>query len=185
MREDDPSVKLPSWFKRLTTEDLKTHEGFVVVGIERDVVEDGDAAEFVQFLADNFMRDAEALQRYRECLDFAWEGYEDDDRELWQIPEVASFVDDLNRRWPYALYFLSRQGNGLQVMQFVLTGATVASASPSGDLELTYDSSQLNRLLVGSWFPAMNELCARAGLGGETVDAMSSSAQSYLQSGPA
>lgn len=177
-------MKLPGWFKRLTTEDLKTHEGFVVVGIGREVVEDGDAAEFAQFLSDNFMSDAEALQRYREDLDFAWEGYEDDDRELWQIPEVASFVDDLNRRWPYALYFLSRQGNGLQVMQFVLTGATIASASPDGDLRLTFDSNRLKHLLVDSWFPAMNRLCALAGIGDETNTAMSASAQSYLRSGP-
>ena len=34
-------------------------------------------------------------------------GYDDDPRELYQIPEVVSFIKDLNSKLPFWLYFVN------------------------------------------------------------------------------
>jgi hypothetical protein len=34
-------------------------------------------------------------------------GYDDDPRELYQIPEVVSFIKDLNSKLPFWLYFIN------------------------------------------------------------------------------
>ena len=44
-----------------------------------------------------------AFQRYV----FLISGYDDDPRELYQIPEVVSFIKDLNSKLPFWLYFVN------------------------------------------------------------------------------
>jgi hypothetical protein len=55
----------------------------------------------------------EALTTHRERVDIRFDGFNDDPRELWEIPEVRSFVERLDQQFPYWLYFLSRHGTGL------------------------------------------------------------------------
>ena len=44
-----------------------------------------------------------AFQRYV----FLIYGYDNDQRELYQIPEVVSFINDLNSKLPFWLYFVN------------------------------------------------------------------------------
>jgi hypothetical protein len=44
-----------------------------------------------------------AFQRYVLSVS----GYDDDPRELYQIPEVVSFIKDLNSKLPFWLYFIN------------------------------------------------------------------------------
>ena len=44
-----------------------------------------------------------AFQRYV----FLISGYDDDPRELYQIPEVVSYIKDLNSKLPFWLYFVN------------------------------------------------------------------------------
>jgi hypothetical protein len=44
-----------------------------------------------------------AFQRYV----FLISGYDNDQRELYQIPEVVSFIKDLNSKLPFWLYFVN------------------------------------------------------------------------------
>jgi hypothetical protein len=44
-----------------------------------------------------------AFQRYV----FLISGYDEDSRELYQIPEVVSFIKDLNSKLPFWLYFIN------------------------------------------------------------------------------
>ena len=71
-----------------------------MIPIEHDVSQGGDAAAFAAWLYDNLMSTPTAIQQHRAAVEFVWEGYSDDPRELWNIPEVVGFNRDLNERWP-------------------------------------------------------------------------------------
>jgi hypothetical protein len=143
-----------------------------------------DAGPFAGWIFNNLMSDRATLLHNRERIDFTWEGFAFDNRELWEIPEVVAFVRDLNRRWPCALYFMNRSGHGLRVMQFCLAGAT-RTGSPGGSTNtVRVETDGLARLLEDSWYPGLNQICELAGLGPDDVRMLGESAERYLRQGP-
>jgi len=154
------------------------------VGVARPVVVDGDAAPLVEFIMDRWATPT-AIESSRESLDLVFEGWDDDRRELWQIPEVVSFVRELDAYWPQAGYFLSRLGHGLQVMQFCLCARGTGSIGEAkdGDLDVNMDPDALRSVLT-RWMRGINHMADVAGLGQKTVNEASSSLARYLTEGP-
>jgi hypothetical protein len=46
-------------------------------------------------------------------VDIVVDGYDNDPRELWEIPEVRSWFQVLDKRWPYWFYFSCTETAGL------------------------------------------------------------------------
>jgi hypothetical protein len=179
-------VKLLKGFRRTTNaEEAFSDDAPLVIGVAHDVAMSGDASDFAAWLFANTMNDPVTLQRNRERIDFAWEGFDNDPRELWEIPEVVAFVKDLNDRWPCALYFMTRQGHGLQVMQFCLLAASAVGSPTDGKGTVRVTGPGIGRLLEESWFPGLNQVCELADLGPSDVRELTESAQRYLSEGPA
>ena len=55
-----------------------------------------------------------------EQLDIAFHGYDNDQRELFEIPEVRDFVNWLDDQFPFWLFFLTKKGLGLQCIMLCL-----------------------------------------------------------------
>lgn len=154
--------------------------GTINILIDRETVESGDVATFVHERIAPCMADQQSLVTYRERLDFNWHGYDSDPRELFEIPEVLEFAEDLHARWPYALYFLTREGYGLQVLQACLAHARIARGANNGGAQIQLDQDAMSRLLTEQWLPAMAQMCLKAGYGDQAVEAMTDSAVAYL-----
>ncbi|TWO69135.1 hypothetical protein FN976_20590 [Caenimonas sedimenti] len=54
-------------------------------------------------------------------------GYDSDERELWQIPEVCQFMQDLHRKWKYWFFFASHEVPTLSVLEACILGAEQVS----------------------------------------------------------
>lgn len=154
--------------------------GAINIMIDRETVERGDASGFVHERLTKYMADQDSLVTYRESLDFNWHGYDRDPRELFEIPEVVAFVEDLNARWPYALYFLSREGYGLQIMQSCLARAEIVRQARDGVARIRIDQERMSSLLTDHWLPALSQICVKAGYGAQGISAMEDSAINYL-----
>lgn len=154
--------------------------GTVNIMIDRDTVESGDATDFVHRLLTRYMADQTSLLTHRERLDFNWHGYDQDPRELFEIPEVIAFVDDLHARWPYALYFLSREGHGLHTLQVCLARAEIVREARDGVARIKLDANRMRTLMNDEWLPGLAHLCTRAGYDEQAVAAMTDSAVAYL-----
>ena len=48
----------------------------------------------------------EVAKRVQGRLFFGIRGYEDDPRDLWEFPEVRTWMRDLNAKFPYWFYFM-------------------------------------------------------------------------------
>ena len=74
--------------------------------ISQEVIHNCDTSEYVTLLhgATVSLQSFElAFQKYVLLIS----GYDEDQRELYQIPEVVSFIKDLNSKLPFWLYFIN------------------------------------------------------------------------------
>jgi hypothetical protein len=96
-----------------------TKDAMVVLALTRQEVESGhfaSALERLHVLAGS----RESAMRYQESLIFIVEGYDDDPRELQEIPEVREFFSKLTGHWPHWLWFLNRQLGSIPLLMSLL-----------------------------------------------------------------
>lgn len=62
----------------------------------------------------------EAALRYRENLVIQVVGYDDDRRELAEIPEVRAFFARLTHHWPHWLWFLHRRIGAIHLLMALI-----------------------------------------------------------------
>jgi len=62
-----------------------------------------------------FLTSPETARNHFEKIDIVFHGYDDDTRQLFEIPEVRNFAFKLDEAFPYWFYFLSKNDLGLQV----------------------------------------------------------------------
>jgi hypothetical protein len=79
--------------------------------IPQETIQNCDTSEYVALLnviTNSIQSFEEAYQKYV----FLVSGYDDDHRELYQIPEVVEFITALNSKLPFWLYFVTHQIKG-------------------------------------------------------------------------
>ena len=90
----------------LTPVDISQQSDYIVLQISQEAIQNCDTSEYVTLLhgATGSLQSFEAaFQRYVLSVS----GYDNDQRELYQIPEVVSFIKDLNSKLPFWLYFVN------------------------------------------------------------------------------
>ena len=86
--------------------DIAQQSDCIVLQISQSGIQDCDTSEYVTMLhgaTDTLESFEEGFQKYI----FLISGYDDDTRELYQIPEVVKFIKDLNSKLPFWLYFVN------------------------------------------------------------------------------
>ena len=85
--------------------DISQQSDYTVLQIPQEAIQNCDTSEYVTLLhgITDSLQSFEAFQKYV----FLISGYDDDPRELYQIPEVVSFIKDLNSKLPFWLYFIN------------------------------------------------------------------------------
>lgn len=124
------------------------------------------------------LADAETVRLFQGRVDVSFEGWDDDPRELYEIPEVRTFLHRLDDEWPYWLYFLSTELETLRIITFCLchagkAGSGLARVSPAA----------LSAFLMAH-FDALNRLFAAFSLDEDVNEQISERIVHYFQ-GPA
>jgi len=86
--------------------DISQQSDYTVLQISQEAIHNCDTSEYVTLLhgATGSLQSFEAaFQKYVLLIS----GYDEDQRELYQIPEVVSFIKDLNSKLPFWLYFVN------------------------------------------------------------------------------
>lgn len=105
----------------------------------------------------------DAVLAYEGCLTITIDGYNDDPRELRNIPEVRAWFAKLNAAWPYWSWFASRTDETLKlVFELLLPGADTTK----DELGLAGWQVPPNsiRELIFAMFRAQNQLVAAFGI---------------------
>jgi hypothetical protein len=149
----------------------------VSVIISRSEVEVGEIAPALGILK-QFLVSPEIMAEYFERVDIGFRGYDQDSRELFEIPEVRNYVYKLDDKFPFWLFFLSKTHLGLQclILCFLppyLTPKAKARLFPA----------KIQELLSERWFPAMNQLCVHVGFSEAQIESLTDRVVKYLTTG--
>ncbi len=131
----------------------------ILYAISRDDVENTNLNDTLNFLS-HIVSCREAVLSYASKIEFSIGGYEQDSRELFQIPEVLHFLKIVDEEFPYWLAFQSDKGKWLKALLFVL--CYEANGCKSTRVELNKEGI----IRVSQrWFNGLNELCHKFLLG--------------------
>ncbi len=152
-----------------------THPLMIV--ISRKQVEAGDINSILNIL-NRLIESPEMAMAHMEKVDIAFDGYNEISEELFEIPEVREFIHRLDEKFPYWLFFLSKDMLGLQCLMFCflqpfLTDEAKARIHPQ----------KLSELLLNRWGPALEHIAQFAGLDEEQVKTIALRSSFYFQKG--
>lgn len=99
---------------------LKDHFDFYCIVISRIEVESGKIDTTLSLL-NKLFEDKETTKIFCERVSIAIDGYNDDSRELSDIPEVVKYIKALDVKFPYWFYFLNKRDSGLNMIRFCCT----------------------------------------------------------------
>ncbi len=116
-------------------------DAMLVLLVTRQQIESGRYASVLEQLY--VMCDKrESVLRYRESMVLQVSGYDEDPRELPEIPEVRQFFARLNQEWPHWQWFIAR-GMGSIALLFSLLCSVKIHRSPAGFGTEFLDSREL------------------------------------------
>ena len=152
---------------------LEAVDGLVVV-VSRDDVELNDISSTFSALS-GLLVDEATVRRFQGSVTVSFDGFNHDPREIYEIPEIRCFCAELDKHFPYWLYFLSMDDSSLKMMAFCL--CEIENAGP-GLASVDGDN------LLGFIYPhlaAMNELFDRYSLDEATNRSISDNVVKYFQ----
>lgn len=151
---------------------------FLAIIASKDEVLAGDTEGVISSLR-TLIASPEAALNWKERVDFAVDGYNNTQWELFEITEVRDFVAKVDDEFPYWLFFLSKYALGLQCVAYCFLPPFL---KPDAQAEIFPE--RLDDLLSRRWFPAMNQVCNWVGMSEFEIDSMTSRAIKYLVTGP-
>ena len=123
----------------------------VVLLISRRAIETGDTDSLLGRMK-LLLATREDTWRYRGQVTLVIDGYDNDPRELVDVPEVRAFLREFDRRWPYWAFFFNQVDDTIKLYLSCLCGASYPGG---GAVEI--DTGRLQEALVRG-FAFMNRL---------------------------
>jgi hypothetical protein len=117
-------------------------------------------------------------RQFVERVDIAFHGYDHTHEELFEIPEVRSFVHQLDEQFPFWLYFMSKQHLGLQCLLLCFLPPFLTEEARSKIFP-----ERIDQLLTNRWFPAMNHICSFVGFSEDRIERLTERAVAYITTG--
>lgn len=149
----------------------------ITVVISRKEVEDEDIEPALGTLR-RFLHSPKIVAEYFERLDIVFHGYDQDSRELFEIPEVRNYVYKLDNKFPFWLFFLSKYDLGLQCLLLCFLPPYLTQ-----EAKVRLFPERIDDLLSRRWFPAMNQLCNHAGLSEAQIESLTDRVVKYITVG--
>src|SRR5690606_5287263 len=131
MNTQEPA-HMPSFFDFANGDDLaeKAHLfDQVLLRLSKEEVTSGligDAFDRLSILSDS----DELTQKFKGNVWFYFTGYDDDPREIYQIPECVRFFRKLTESWPYWYHFLNNTPDQVRLLHQLLCDVTVQQVTP-------------------------------------------------------
>ena len=136
----------------------------ILYQFSRDRVEDGDAKDFLSRFGKFRVPVGRQLQGMMNSLALTIQGYDDDPREIYAIPEVRAFYKQLWQRWPYWLYFCNLDTENLMMMVMCcLDSLDALKVQGRPQVQVQINPLEVVQFISGGFVP-MNEMCERAGM---------------------
>jgi hypothetical protein len=146
----------------------------VVLMISRREVESTDLASVLSRLK-VFLATRDDAWRYRGQMTLVVDGYNNDPRELVDIPEVRALLRGLEAEWPYWAYFFNQVDDSIKLLLSCVAGSRFLG---QGAVEMDAD---LVAAALARGFGRMNMIFDRFGFPEDELEKMSNGLVEVLQ----
>lgn len=150
----------------------------IIIIISREEVEAGDIEPALHIFK-QFVASPEVAKSYQEKVDIAFHGYDNDSRELFEIPEVRNYVFKLDDVFPFWLFFLSKRFHDLYALVLCFLPPYLTEKAKTEIFPV-----RINEIMEKRWFPALNYMCGYVGIGDEEIEYLAERTFRYISSGP-
>jgi hypothetical protein len=154
----------------------KTIDPLVIV-VSRGEVETMDTSAAFGVLK-RLTASPETAREFVERVDISFHGYDHNREELFEIPDVRTYVYKLDGQFPFWLYFLSKRHLGLQCLLLCFVPPFLTEEARSRILP-----ERINQLFIDRWFPAMNQICEYVGFSESQIERLTERALAYVTTG--
>lgn len=128
----------------------------IVLYITKREVDAGIVGDIVDRLM-HFSDRADFTRRFANRVHVSVAGYDDDPRELSEIPEVVHLFRKIDEQWPYWFHFLALEDHSLDVVFMTLIGTTNNNRHHDGKPMHDFDPEVFSAVLT-SKVSAMNSI---------------------------
>ena len=136
----------------------------ILYQFSRDRVEVGDAKDFLTRFGGSSLPRGKKLEAMMNSVALMIEGFDHDLREIYAIPEVRKFYQQLWERWPYWLYFCNLDTENLMMMVMCCVDSLDAlKVKGVEQVKVSINPLEVVQFISGGFVP-MNEMCERAGM---------------------
>lgn len=149
-----------------------------LIVVSRDEVLSGDILPALNAL-NRMMESPEKARFYREKVHLLFDGYNRTSTEIFEIPAVRNYVYKLDDKFPYWLYFLSKNSTSLQALFLCFLPPHLTDEAKK---EIFPD--RVESLLSDRWFPALNYVGEFVGMDDDENRAITERTIRYLFEGP-
>ena len=116
--------------------------------VQRALVERGDS-EWIALQFDSDRMSAAQLMAWHGQVAWCFDGFDEDQNELYAIPTVRRFLSEWRQHRPNWLFFGSLVNDNLRVMYVaLLKDVTALRRNSFGKCEVSFDRQELGRLLA-------------------------------------
>lgn len=115
------------------------------------------------------------MKRFCENIDISIVGFENQSMQLWENEHVREYINRLDKDFPYWLYFLSKERDGLSI---IIKCFLLPYLSEEGYRK--HNLERLSNYLIKRGFPAMKHICGLAEKTEEEIEFMTNGVMAYL-----
>ena len=145
--------------KNATLEEIGSKAG-MIINIDRDEVEAANLETFLGFLGHYDITDPgnvepQLLANLQSKIILTIDGYENDPRELFEVPEVCRYFQLIHEAWPYGLYFFNQQPAfaTLQLLIWCNSGAKKARNGGNGIITVQVNADKFKAFIHSAMIP--------------------------------
>lgn len=95
--------------------------------------------------------------RFKNKVWFYFDGYEDDPREIYQVPECVSYFRELTGSWPFWYHFLDKDSDQMSLIHQLLCDVDVCRVSPE-KITCTFKNPEQLKQVMLHLFNGLNHL---------------------------
>ena len=127
-------------------------------------MEAGNAKDFMSRFGGSSLPTGKKLEAMMNSVALMIDGYDHDPREIYAIPEIREFYQQIWKRWPYWLFFCNLDTENLMMMVMCWVDSLDAlKVKGVAQVKVSINPLEVVQFISGGFVP-MNEICERAGM---------------------
>lgn len=150
----------------------------IVIVKKEDVLKNDISAVYNKLCV--FSESREMAMNYANMMSIIFDGWETDQREIYQIDEIRTYMRELTKAWPFWFHFINKADHNLLVIMESLMRIK-KTIHTQGIVRAVLADGELSRVL-GDLFGGMNWLYDKLGFTEAENSAMTGEIRRYLNS---